>query len=98
MKEWTVDGPGASQAELTYIINSLSGNPATILPVDRRYSSVELMEHEALLVRNEILPTRRAVLAQAAFRAHAMHRLEKYSKLVEAWQRLKLEGFFVHNS
>jgi len=89
IKGWIMDGPGASQVELTRIINSLAERGLTdeLLPESGRYTRDELADHEAFLLRDHDSPfTRRAALAVASFKAVNLGRIEANPALVSAWQ------------
>ncbi len=91
VKEWIVDGPGASQFELSRIIASLRAPSMIHFPVvdgltTTTYSWEELTEHEAFVA--EARPIARAhLIAGAAFKASGLAFFEKYPIIVTGWRQ-----------
>lgn len=91
IKGWIMDGPGATQAELTKIINSLAQRKRddNILPETGYLTRAGIARHEAFLVRdNDDWMVQRATLAIAAFKAVNLARLEANGVVVDTWQSL----------
>lgn len=88
LRDWIIDGPGRSQAELTSLINSLRPHPPILpLPYDRRFSLEEMANHEAFGPRQEDELAKRAILGTAAFKARGLAWFEHNEAIVAAWQR-----------
>lgn len=89
LADWVIDGPGKEQAELTFLINSLKGRPApAVLPHDRRFTTEEMMAHEAFAPKFEPTQAQRAILAIASFKAQGLGWFEHNDGVVAAWQRI----------
>lgn len=93
LKEWLVDGNGASQLELSALIASLSKDRRAIEAVFQdipfpTYSHEELLHHEAFIPRDlASRRTKQQIIATAAFKAEGLHFFESNKYIVSAWQR-----------
>lgn len=93
VKEWLIDGPGASQLELSKVLASLNApgvkNVSLIdgLRVDT-YQQSELAEHPAFMYAHEPAARRRLILGEAAFKARALHFFESNPQVVTAWRKV----------
>lgn len=93
LKEWLVDGNGASQLELSALIASLSKDRRAIEAVFHdipfpAYSHDALIEHEAFIPRElTSRRTKQQIIATAAFKAEGLHFFESNKHVVSAWQR-----------
>lgn len=106
LREWLVDGAGASQLELSAVVASLSRDRRAIehvlhgiqLPA---YTHAQLIEHDAFIPR-ELTSTRtkQQIIATAAFKAEGLHFFESNKYIVSAWQKYaeKRAGAIVKNS
>ncbi len=93
LREWLIDGAGASQLELSALVASLLKDRQAIEGVLKdielpKYTQAELMEHAAFIPR-DLTSTRvkQQIIATAAFKAEGLHFFESNKHVVSAWQK-----------
>lgn len=92
VKDWIIDGPGASQLELSRLIASIRRpNQRDISLVDGlhidTYSYGELAESDYFMNPEQSARNRRRIVTEAAIKAMALHRFESSPGVVKFWRR-----------